>query len=217
MATTDNYNVERETQRATDVHFIKMLSTPVYFNSTVEIPSYLQFSDENRLSVIIYTVLFFIAMPGNIAVLVVMLRNKTNNVMRRRVRLFITHLCCADLFVSLIMMPMEIGWHISNSWLAGDVMCRVLMFFRTFGFYLSSFILMAMSVDRYFAVKYPLLLSESRAKRMIAAAWILSAIASAPQVCHLQSTSRVMRRNCCFIRSHSMSRINYMHDVLKNI
>ena len=116
-----------------------------------------------------------------------MLRNKTNNVMRRRVRLFITHLCFADLFVSLIMMPMEIGWHISNSWLAGDVMCRVLMFFRTFGFYLSSFILMAMSVDRYFAVKYPLLLSESRAKRMIAAAWILSAIASAPQVCYLQS------------------------------
>lgn len=46
------------------------------------------------------------------------------------------------------MMPLEIGWAATVSWRAGNLMCRVMAFFRTFGLYLSSFILVCISVDR---------------------------------------------------------------------
>ena len=151
-------------------------------NQTAPAPRYLHFTDENIFSAILYSVVFLIATSGNISVLYVMLRHNSSNVMQRRVRLFITHLCCADLIVSLIMIPIEVAWHLTNAWLAGDVMCRILMFLRTFGFYLGSFILMGMSIDRYYAVKNPLALSITRARRMVAAAWVLSAVASSPQV-----------------------------------
>lgn len=46
------------------------------------------------------------------------------------------------------MMPLEIGWAITVSWKAGDLMCRIMAFFRVFGLYLSSFILVCISMDR---------------------------------------------------------------------
>lgn len=47
------------------------------------------------------------------------------------------------------MMPLEIGWAFTVSWKAGDAMCRIMAFFRTFGLYLSSFVLVCISIDRY--------------------------------------------------------------------
>lgn len=50
--------------------------------------------------------------------------------------------------VTFLLMPLEIGWAYTVMWTAGDLMCRVMMFFRTFGLYLSSFILVCISLDR---------------------------------------------------------------------
>lgn len=36
----------------------------------------------------------------------------------------LTHLAIADLLVTFIMMPLEIGWAFTVSWRAGDFMCR---------------------------------------------------------------------------------------------
>lgn len=46
------------------------------------------------------------------------------------------------------MMPLEIGWSITVSWEAGDAMCRIMAFFRMFGLYLSSFVIVCISIDR---------------------------------------------------------------------
>jgi len=46
------------------------------------------------------------------------------------------------------MMPFEIGWAITVTWEAGDAMCRIMAFFRMFGLYLSSFVIICISVDR---------------------------------------------------------------------
>ncbi|KAK2180393.1 hypothetical protein NP493_445g03001 [Ridgeia piscesae] len=89
--------------------------------------------------------------------------------------------------VTFVMMPLEIGWHLTVSWNAGDIACRVLMFFRAFGFYLSSFILAAISLDRYFAIAHPLNLNDAdkRGKLMLTMAWLFSIVASIPQVGHV--------------------------------
>jgi gonadotropin-releasing hormone receptor len=45
-------------------------------------------------------------------------------------------------------MPLEIAWAITVSWKGGDAMCRIMAFFRTFGLFLSSFVLVCISLDR---------------------------------------------------------------------
>jgi gonadotropin-releasing hormone receptor len=46
------------------------------------------------------------------------------------------------------MMPLEIGWNITVTWQASDSACRIMAFFRTFGLYLSSFVIVSISLDR---------------------------------------------------------------------
>ncbi|KAK2144564.1 hypothetical protein LSH36_746g01090 [Paralvinella palmiformis] len=156
-------------------------------NGTVApIPREMVFNDDSLVSVVTYVILFVIAAVGNLTVFVALYRNRKR---RSRVNLFIMHLSVADMIVTFVMMPMEIGWHVTVSWKAGDVGCRVFMFFRTFGFYLSSFILIAISLDRYFAIARPLSLNDAgkRGKLMLLMAWLFSFMASVPQPYHLPS------------------------------
>lgn len=137
---------------------------------------------ENLMSIIVYSVLLAIAGAGNLTVFITLYKSRRRR--SSRVSLFIMHLCIADLWVTFIVMPMEIGWHATVCWTAGDVMCRAMMFCRAFGFYLSSFILIAISADRYCAISRPLSLNDSnyRGKIMLSTAWIVSIVASTPQV-----------------------------------
>jgi gonadotropin-releasing hormone receptor len=71
---------------------------------------------------------------------------------------------------------------VTVSWKAGDFGCRIMSIFRTFGIYLSGFIVAAISFDRYLAVLKPL--AADRTRIMLYVAWGGSAICSLPQVFH---------------------------------
>jgi len=58
------------------------------------------------------------------------------------------HLAIADLMVTLLLMPMEIFWAWTVQWLSTDLMCRLMSFFRVFGLYLSSYVMVCISLDR---------------------------------------------------------------------
>ena len=87
------------------------------------------------------------------------------------------------------MMPGEIGWKATVQWLAGDISCRLFKFFSIFGLYLSSNILICISLDRFYAIVCPL--SAGKAARnmkiFLWAAWIVSILSAAPQVSLLKS------------------------------
>ncbi|XP_050401059.1 adipokinetic hormone/corazonin-related peptide receptor variant I [Patella vulgata] len=144
------------------------------------LPRELTFNDDNLVSVITCSCLFIIAACGNLTVFITLFRNRN---IKSRVNLFIMHLSIADLIVTFVMLPLETVWHVTVAWQAGDLACRVMMFFRAFGFYLSSFILVTISLDRYFAIMHPLSLNDAdrRGKIMLALAWLFSIIASIPQ------------------------------------
>lgn len=147
----------------------------------VGLPKEMLFNDDSLVSVVAYSVLFVIAALGNMTVFLTLFRNRHR---KSRVNLFIMHLSIADLIVTFVMLPIEIGWHLTVSWKAGDIGCRLLMFLRAFGFYLSSFVLIAISLDRYFAILHPLSLTDAgkRGKIMLIFSWVFSVIASTPQV-----------------------------------
>uniref|UniRef100_A0A1Y1LEK9 G-protein coupled receptors family 1 profile domain-containing protein n=2 Tax=Photinus pyralis TaxID=7054 RepID=A0A1Y1LEK9_PHOPY len=145
------------------------------------LPIDMQFNDGHLLSIIGNSILMVFSAIGNITVLVLILRRRRKT--PSRINIMLMHLAIADLLVTFLMMPLEIGWSATVSWKAGDVVCRIMAFFRMFGLYLSSFILVCISMDRYYAVIKPLSFSgvDKRGKVMLMIAWFGSTICSSPQ------------------------------------
>ncbi|KAL1117559.1 hypothetical protein AAG570_003874 [Ranatra chinensis] len=136
----------------------------------------------NAVAVIaVYSVLFVISAVGNLTVFTTLIRGRHR---KSRITLMITHLAVADLFVTFFMIPLEISWRLTTQWLAGNAACKFFLFLRAFGLYLSSNVLVCVSVDRYFAVLHPLRVTDARrrGKMMLALAWIFSLLCALPQV-----------------------------------
>lgn len=150
--------------------------------SSPELPRHLQFNNNTLTVVIVYCVLFTVAAVGNLSVFFSLFRGRHR---KSRMCLMMTHLTIADLLVTFIMMPLEIGWRLTTQWVAGNIACKLFLFLRAFGLYLSSNVLVCISIDRYFAVLHPLRVSDARrrGKMMLTVAWILSFVCSVPQVC----------------------------------
>nr|XP_050863696.1 adipokinetic hormone/corazonin-related peptide receptor variant I isoform X2 [Vespula vulgaris] len=170
-------------------------------NSTeeVELPIDMRFNEGHIVSIVTYSVLMGISAIGNITVLFLILRRRRSS--KSRIYTMLMHLAIADLLVTFLMMPLEIGWSITVSWKAGDAMCRIMAFFRVFGLYLSSFILVCISMDRYYAVIKPLQLLhvDKRGKIMLTIAWLASIFCSMPQmmVFHLEAHPNITWYSQC--------------------
>jgi len=114
------------------------------------------------------------------------------------------HLTIADLVVTFVMIPIEIAWRITVQWIAGNIACKICTFLRAFGLYLSSNILVCVSLDRYFAILHPLKVSDARrrGKIMLAIAWGFSFVCASPQVSFLF----ISRFSELYIFSHVLRR-----------
>ncbi|KAG8229436.1 hypothetical protein J437_LFUL000958 [Ladona fulva] len=147
------------------------------------LPVDMVFNEGHLIAIAVYSTLMVVSAVGNVTVLITILR-RSNGKRLTRVNLMLFHLAIADLLVTFLLMPLEIGWAYTVSWWAGDAFCRIASFFRIFGLYLSGFVLICISVDRLFAVTNPLHsvgTADIRGRRMLAVAWLMSAFCSAPQ------------------------------------
>ncbi|KAK0067007.1 gonadotropin-releasing hormone II receptor [Biomphalaria pfeifferi] len=151
----------------------------------VDLPREMTFNEETLISVVAYCCIFLIALVGNLLVFTTLWGDR-----RSRVNLCILHLSVADLFVACIFLPLEVTWHITVSWRAGDLVCRLCMLLRAYGFYLSSYITVVIAIDRYMSIVHPLVLSCSikRCKIMLTSAYVISFLFSLPQsvIFHLE-------------------------------
>ncbi|XP_071535395.1 adipokinetic hormone/corazonin-related peptide receptor variant I-like [Panulirus ornatus] len=148
--------------------------------NTTTLPPSLGFDDNALTDIIIYSVMFVVAAVGNLTVFITLFRNRHR---KSRVNLMIMHLAAADLMVTLINFPLEVGWRITTQWVAGNLACKLFQFLRAFGLYLSSLVLVCISLDRYFAIVHPLKVNDAqrRGKIMLSFAWSTAAVCSLPQ------------------------------------
>ncbi|KAK9731432.1 7 transmembrane receptor (rhodopsin family) [Popillia japonica] len=126
-------------------------------------------------------VLFTMIVLGNSAVLVTLLIGKTR---KSRMNFFIRHLAIADLAVGLINVSTDIVWRITVAWHAGNVLCKLIRFMQAVVTYSSTYVLVALSIDRYDAITHPMNFSGSwkRARVLVVIAWMLSFLFSSPTI-----------------------------------
>lgn len=125
-----------------------------------------QFKFSFLVILLLCSILIVVSSIGNFTVLILLIRRRLKN--PSRIDAMLMHLSLADLIVTFLNMPLEIGtnwnlvmslsrtltshfilgWAVTVSWAAGDPMCRLMSFFRTFGLYLSSNVLVCISIDR---------------------------------------------------------------------
>lgn len=144
-------------------------------------PNFTEISQLNKDCIFAYVILFIFAAVGNILVLYCV--SRYDRLGKSRTPLLIMNLCIADLIVTFFLMPTEVIWRLTIAWKGGDLLCKLSQFVRAFGMYLSSNVVICISIDRYFAIVYPLKLAGAvkRVKWMLVGAWIVSAVFAGPQ------------------------------------
>lgn len=95
---------------------------------------------------------------------------------------FIMQLAVADLCVGVLSVLTDIIWRSTVTWNAGNLACKIIRFSQAVVTYSSTYVLVALSIDRYYAIKYPMNFSGSwrRARMLVILAWCLSAVLSIP-------------------------------------
>ena len=114
------------------------------------------FGQAQVISITVYVIFFIIGLIFNSLSLKQLLEERIRRRVKNRMNLLLIHLTIADLLVILLQVPLEIGWTYTVSWAADDVTCRLSVFIRIIGCYLSGFVLIVISLDRLYAVAYPL-------------------------------------------------------------
>ncbi|XP_053971857.1 cardioacceleratory peptide receptor isoform X3 [Hylaeus volcanicus] len=134
---------------------------------------------------------------GNVAVLIGLLWGK-----RRKTRMdfFIKQLALADLLVGLISVLTDIIWRATVTWHAGNIACKLIRFMQTVVTYSSTYVLVALSIDRYDAITRPMNFTGRwwRARALVVAAWSLSALFSLP-IIFLYEERAIQGKTQCWI------------------
>jgi hypothetical protein len=103
---------------------------------------------------ILYSIIFVFSSIFNLAV-VVYLCCKRNVYRKSTTNRFILHLTIADLMITFLTIPLEVGWKLTVFWKTGNLGCKFFQFLRPIGNYLASFIIIALCIDRYFLTFFP--------------------------------------------------------------
>ncbi|KAG8513833.1 Vasopressin V2 receptor [Galemys pyrenaicus] len=99
---------------------------------------------------------------------------------------FICHLCLADLAVALFQVLPQLAWDATDRFRGPDALCRAVKYLQMVGMYASSYMILAMTLDRHRAICRPMLAHRraggARWNRPVLVAWAFSLLLSLPQL-----------------------------------
>lgn len=131
-------------------------------------------SDGSRAGLILlYTVTTLLSIVGNAFVVIVFARGRR---CRTDLRPFLINLSIADLIMALFCLPFSFSTVMLKTWIFSKPMCPIVLFVQLLSVTASVFTNMAIGIDRFMAVTFPLKsrLTSSRSKFVISAIWIVS-------------------------------------------
>ncbi|KAG8436059.1 hypothetical protein GDO86_007239, partial [Hymenochirus boettgeri] len=141
-----------------------------------------------KVEVAVLAIIFFLALVGNICVLIAIHINRHKN---SRMYFFMKHLSIADLVVALFQVLPQLVWDITFRFYAPDFVCRLVTYLQVVGMFASTYMLLLMSLDRCLAICQPLRSLHRRSDCVyVVLTWILSFLLSVPQI-HIFSLQHV--------------------------
>ncbi|XP_065290827.2 gonadotropin-releasing hormone receptor-like [Dermacentor albipictus] len=134
-----------------------------------------------RVRISIIVTMIILSVVGNSVVCCnLLVKHRHRRVSKARV-LFL-NLAIADLLVACVTMTSQVVWEVMGRlWIAGDVFCRFFKFLQTFTLVSSTYMLVAIAVDRHIAIATPLAPSPDPWK-LAAVTWVASCMPSLPNV-----------------------------------
>ncbi|XP_022089618.1 orexin receptor type 2-like isoform X2 [Acanthaster planci] len=140
------------------------------------------------LIIVIYGLVFLLAIIGNTLVCIAVLRNEH---MRTVTNYYIVNLALADILVSLVCLPFSVVVDISETWFFGDVLCSIIPYIQNTAVSVSIFTLTMIAVDRYLAICRPLKfqISSRRTVITVIVIWVVSLITMLPHSLSMSTKS----------------------------
>lgn len=136
-----------------------------------------------RAEITVLAVVLALTTLGNSFVLWVLLRRRKHNA---PMHVFMVNLCIADLVVALFQVLPQLMWDITGRFQGPDLLCRSVKYLQIVGMFASSYMIVAMTVDRHHAICCPLQAyrggAMSRWNTPVMIAWVLALVLSIPQV-----------------------------------
>ncbi|XP_006834275.1 PREDICTED: vasopressin V1b receptor [Chrysochloris asiatica] len=135
-----------------------------------------------KMEIGVLATVLVLATGGNLAVLLTLGQPSRK---RSRMHLFVLHLALTDLGVALFQVLPQLLWDITYRFQGPDLLCRTVKYLQVLSMFASTYMLLAMTLDRYVAVCHPLRSVQQPIQStypLITAPWLLAAILSLPQV-----------------------------------
>lgn len=135
-----------------------------------------------RVEIALLSVIFLSAAILNTALLLVLWRQRRQMC---RMRVFVLHLCLADLVVAFFQVCPQLMWDVTDRFVGPDLVCRLVKYLQVLGMFSSTYMIVVMTLDRYQAVCNPMVkFQRTRTRRNVpvCVAWGVSLVGSLPQV-----------------------------------
>ncbi|XP_076655672.1 orexin receptor type 2 isoform X2 [Halictus rubicundus] len=128
-----------------------------------------------------HSVIFVVGIVGNALVCIAVYRNHT---MRTVTNYFIVNLAIADFLVLLLCLPFTVLWDVTETWFLGLTLCKAVPYLQTVSVTVSILTLTFISIDRWYAICFPLRFKSttSRAKTAIIGIWAFALIFDIPDL-----------------------------------
>ncbi|XP_029295732.1 neuropeptide FF receptor 1 like 2 [Cottoperca gobio] len=147
--------------------------------STTFLPYYQHSLCVSVLYILAYSFLFLLCMVGNSLVCLIVLENRR---MRTVTNLFILNLAVSDILVGLFCIPITLVDNLITGWSFSNIVCKTSGFVQGMSVSASVFTLVAIAVERFRCIVYPLQPKPTVfvAKAAIGLIWLLAVVLMCP-------------------------------------
>ncbi|KAA8593505.1 oxytocin receptor [Etheostoma spectabile] len=135
-----------------------------------------------HVEIALLSIIFITAGILNFGVLLVLWKRRRQ---LSRMRVFVFHLCVADLVVTFFQVCPQLMWDITDRFIGPDLLCRVVKYLQVVGMFASTYMIVVMTIDRYQAICKPMVTFQRRRARWngaVCATWCVAFIGSLPQI-----------------------------------
>lgn len=170
---------EERTLRYSEESSVAITGNSTIDNTSVQGPIVVPIYQQ-AIIITMYSLVVLFSVTGNSIVCYIVFSSKR---MRTVMNFFIVSLAFSDILMAVLCIPLTfIANLIVNSWPFGETMCPIVSFIQVVAVFMSSFTLVAISMDRYFAIVHPLRPKMTKRQAFIAISviWLLSFVIPLP-------------------------------------